>query len=350
MRLFRHFLSQLRRQPNPAWGEKSLKGLLEGYRSTALLYVATKLKIADLLVERPRNSQELSQILKAHNPTLHRVLRGLVALGFCSEMDNGCFQLTPLGKKLQSNIGSPEYDLAILNGEEYATAWNNLIHSVMTGDAAFDLAFGETPWEHRQRNPGLNQHFQAWLEQGALSAGQAILESYDFSSCRTIADIGGGQGTLLIAVLQAHQPAKGVLLDQPHVVSLAYHKIKEAGIQSRCRVIEGDFLIAVPPGADIYILKSILHDWDDEKCLLILKNCRDVLKSGQPLLVVEKIMPARAADQPAIIMSDLHMLAVTGGMERTAGEYQNFFTATGFELKKITRLKTGHSLLEVLAI
>jgi ubiquinone/menaquinone biosynthesis C-methylase UbiE len=350
MRLFRHLLDQLRRRLKPVRGEQSLQKLLEGYRGTALLYLAAKLKIADLLMERPRNCQELSQILKAHAPTFHRILRGLVAIGFCLETDDGCFQLTPLGKKLQSNIGSPAYDLAILNGEEYTTAWNNLLHSVMTGKTAFDLAFGESPWEHRQRNPDLNQHFHAWLEQGALSASQAILETYNFSSCRTIADIGGGQGTLLIAILQVHQSMKGLLLDQAHVISSAHQNIKAAGLQLRCQLIEGNFLNAIPPGADVYILKSILHDWNDEKCLLLLKNCRNVLKSGQPLLVVEKIMPTRAIDHPAIIMSDLHMLAVTGGMERTAEEYKKLFAVTGFELKKITQLKTGHSLLEVLAI
>jgi orsellinic acid C2-O-methyltransferase len=350
MRLFRHLFDRLRRQPKPVWNEQSLQKLLEGYRSTALLYVATKLKIADLLMERPRNSQELSQILGAHAPTLHRILRGLVALGFCSETNNGCFQLTLLGEKLQSNIGSPQYDLAILNGEEYTAAWNNLFNSVMTGKTAFDLAFGESPWEHRHRNPDLNRHFHAWLEQGARSASQAILEAHNFSSCRTIADIGGGQGTLLIAILQAKPSMKGILFDQAHVISLAHHKMKEAGVQSRCRLVEGNFLNAVPPGADVYILKSILHDWDDESCVLILKNCRNVLKTGQPLLVIEKIMPARVADHPAIIMSDLHMLAVTGGMERTALEYQKLFTAAGFEIKKVVQLKTAHSLLEVSAI
>src|ERR1700722_576618 len=128
MRLFRHLIGQLRRRLKPVRSEQGLQKLLEGYRSTALLYLAAKLKIADLLMERPHNCHELSQILKAHAPTLHRVLQGLVAIGFCLEPDGGCFQLTTLGKKLQSNIGSPEYDLAILNGEEYTTAWNNLFH------------------------------------------------------------------------------------------------------------------------------------------------------------------------------------------------------------------------------
>jgi orsellinic acid C2-O-methyltransferase len=350
MRLFRHLFGHRSRHPKPAEDGPGLQSLLGGYRSTALLYVAARLKIPDLLLAGPRSSQELSEILSAHAPALHRVLRGLVVLGLCSETEDGRFQLTLYGRKLQSNTDGPEYSLAILNGEEYATAWNDLLHSVMTGGAAFDHVFGESPWQHRQKNPGLNERFNLWLEEGATSAGRALAKAYDFSPHQTIADLGGGQGTLLAVILSIHHSRQGILFDQPHVVTIAHRKLELAGVGARCRLVPGSFFEAVPPGADVYILKSILHDWDDEKCRLILSNCRAAMKSGQPLLVVERIMPARAMDQPSTIMADLQMLAVTGGRERTADEYKKLFAASGFELKRIVPLPTWHHLLETARI
>jgi hypothetical protein len=346
MRLFHQFIDRLRPKP----GKSSLQNLLEGYRGTALLYVAAKLKIADQLAEKPCTSGELSKKLDAHAPTLHRVLRGLVALDLCRENEDGAFQLTPLGRKLRSNAAGPEYNLAILNGEEYAAAWNHLLHSVLTGETAFDHVFGESAWAQRRKNPELNQRFNAWLEQGAAAAGCALLQAYDFSPHQTVADLGGGQGALLTVILQAHPALQGILFDQSHVLAGAQRGLEAAGIGPRCRMAEGDFFNAVPAGADVYILKSVLHDWDDEKCSRILRNCRTVLKPGQPLLVVEKIMPVRVADQPATVMSDLHMLAVTGGKERPADEYQKLFNGAGFGLKKITPLPTGHNLLETLSL
>jgi SAM-dependent methyltransferase len=218
----------------------------------------------------------------------------------------------------------------------------------MTGETAFDHVFGESPWQHRKKNPDLDAHFNAWLEQGASLAGQEISRAYDFSTCQSITDVGGAQGALLIAVLQAYPQLKGVLFDQPHVISAAQTKLESAGLQSRCQYVAGDFLNHPPPETDVCILKSILHDWDDDKSLAILKNCRDALKPGSALLVVEKIMPDFVAGHPTVVIGDLHMLAVTGGKERTVNEYKKLFSAVGFKLKKTTPLSTGHSVLETI--
>lgn len=346
MRPFHQFSGWLRSRLKRPPKRQNLRDLLEGYRGTALLYVAAKLKIADQLTAGPRSNRELSEALGTHAPSLHRVLRGLVAIGVCSEIPGGAFELTPLGQQLRSDINGSEYNQAILNGEEYAKAWNHLLHSVMTGETAFDHAFGESPWEHRGKNPELNQRFNSWLEKGAAASGRSLLNAYDFSPHQTVADLGGGQGALLAAILQAHHSLQGILFDRAHVISAARPRLESAGLASRCRIVEGDFFNTVPPGADVYILKSILHDWDDEKCSVILRNCRAVLKPGQSLLVLEKIMPARAMDKPSTILGDLHMLAVTGGKERTANEYRELFAVAGFDLKKITPLPTGHSVLE----
>ena len=349
MRPFHRFSSWLRSRRKSAPRERNLQSLLDGYRATALLYVAVKLKIADQLTEA-RSGEELSRALGANPLALQRLLRGLVALGVCSENSPGVFQMTSMGQRLRSDSDGPEYSLAILNGEEYAAAWNDLLHSIKTGDTAFDHVFGESPWQHRQKNPELNQRFNEWLEQGAAATGRALLKVYDFAPHKTVADIGGGQGALLTTILQAHPSLQGILFDQPHVVSGARQPMESAGIASRCQIVPGDFFKAVPPEADAYILKSILHDWDDKACGVILQNCRTVLKPGRPLLVVEKIMPASVIDRPSTVMGDLHMLAVTGGRERTADEYRKLFAAAGLELKAVFPLRTGHSLLQVLPV
>lgn len=348
MRPFQRLRSWLRSRRKSAPGERDLQGLLDGYRATALLYVAAKLKIADHLQEA-RSGDELSRALDANPLALQRFLRGMVALGVCSENSPGVFQITSMGQRLRSDSDGPEYSLAILNGEEYAAAWNQLLHSIKTGETAFDHVFGESPWQHRQKNPELNRRFNEWLEQGAAATGRALLKAYDFSSHQTVADLGGGQGALLSTILQAQPALQGILFDQPHVVSGAREPMESAGVASRCRMVPGDFFKAVPPEADAYILKSILHDWDDSACAVILQNCRAVLKPGRPLLVVEKIMPANVLDRPSTVMGDLHMLAVTGGKERTANEYRKLFAAAGLELEKVSALRTGHSVLQVIA-
>jgi hypothetical protein len=346
MRPFHQLRQWLRSRRKSAPGQGNLQSLLDGYRATALLYVAAKLKIADQLT-KARSTEELSQSLGTNPGALQRLLRGLVALGVCSEISPGVFQITSMGQRLRSDADGPEYSLAILNGEEYAAAWNELLHSIKTGATAFDHVFGESPWQHRQKNPELNQRFNEWLEQGAAAAGRALLKAHDFSAHQIVADLGGGQGALLSTLLQTHPALQGILVDQPHVVAGARQSMESAGVASRCQIMPGDFFKTVPPGADAYILKSILHDWDDKACGLILQNCRAVLKPGRPLLVVEKIMPASVLDRPSTVMGDLHMLAVTGGRERTANEYRKLFADAGLELKTIAALRTGHSLLQV---
>ena len=325
---------------------RSLRPLLEGYRASALLFVAAKLKIPDQLSRGALTSGEIAKNIGADEPSLHRLLRGLTTLGLCEEIPDGSFHLTRLGEKLRSNSPGSEYSEAILNGEEYAAAWTHLFHSVLTGETAFDHVFGESAWEHRQKNPEINERFNLWLERGAAATGEGLAGAYDFSRHKRVADIGGGQGALLESALRAHPSLQGILFDQSHVVAAARKRFESADVASRCRIIEGDFFTTIPVDADVFILKSVLHDWDDTKCSQILRNCRESLKSGGTLLVLEKIMPARASDLPSTIMSDLHMLAVTGGKERTEEEYRALLKTAGFEWKKNIPLRTGHTAME----
>ena len=323
-----------------------LRTLLNGYRNTALLYVAAKLGLADLLANGPRSSAELARSLGAHAPSLHRILRGLVTLGVCSEEHDGRFGLTPLGTLLQAEKPGSPRGLAILCGEEYAGAYGGLLHSAMTGQTAFNHVFGMSQWEHREQHPELDEYFNAGLRQGTARGTGAILAAYDFSSFRTVADVGGGHGALLAAILKAHPSVTGILFDQPHVVAGARPYLEAAGVAARCQVVGGSFFDRMPDGADAHILKSVIHDWDDEQGLAILRNCHRALKEQGTLLVVERLMPARVEDDPAAILADLHMLALTGGRERSEAEYRALLAAAGFTLTRVIPTRSRVSIIE----
>jgi len=327
-------------------GRRVLRNLLDGYRNTALLYAAAKLGIADLLAGGPRTSSDLAGSLGAHAPSLHRVLRGLVTLGVCYEERDGRFGLTPLGTWLRDEMPGSLRGLAILCGEEWVGAWGGLVHSAMTGETAFNHVFGMSQWEHRKQHPELNKYFNAWLSRSTAGATGAILGAYDFSSFRTIADIGGGHGALLAAILKAHPSAAGILFDQPHVLASAPSYPGAAGVAARCQVVAGSFFDRIPEGADVHILKNVLHDWDDEQVLTILTNCHRALKEQGTLLVVERLMPLRAKHDPNAILVDLHMLAVTGGRQRSEAEYRTLFAASGFRLARVIPTWWGFSIIE----
>lgn len=327
-------------------GRRVLRALLNGYRNTALLYVAAKLGLADLLADGPRSSAELARCVGAHAPSLHRILRRLVTLGVCSEKHDGRFGLTALGTWLRVGTPGSLHGLAILCGEERVGAWGGLLHSTMTGETAFNHVFGMSQWEHRQQHPELNEHFNAELRQGTARAIGPILAAYDFSSFRTIADVGGGQGALLAAILKAHPSVTGILFDQPHVVAGARSYLEAAGVAARCQVVAGSFFDRMPDGADAHVLKSVIHDWDDEQSLAILGNCHRALKKQGKLLLVERVMPARAPHDPDAILVDVQMLALTGGRERSKVEYRALFAAAGFTLTRVIPTQSGFSIIE----
>lgn len=347
--LFRRLTRSFKKVAAPS-RTPDLNALLNGYRGTALLYVAAKLKVPDMLAPGPIGPEELAQKLNLHEQSTHRLLRALAALGICVETNIGQFALSEMGHRLRSDTNGPEYSLAILNGEEYMGAWNHLAHSIRTGETAFDHAFGETVWAHREARPELNELFNRWLRRGANATAHALLDAHPFSTAAIVADIGGGDGSLITGILKKHLNVRGILFDQPHVLERSTPILEAAGVQSRCELVPGNFFAQVPKGANVYILKSILHDWDDRRCSAILHQCKASMKPGNKLLVVEKLLPERAVEAPAVIMSDLHMLAVTGGMERTRSEYEALLAAAGFSLQRVQELPTGHSLLESIRV
>ena len=325
---------------------RAMQDLINGHRNTAMLYVAAKLGVADLLANGPQGTEELAQSFGAHGPSLHRLLRGLVAMGVCLEDHDGRFGLTSLGTFLQADRPGSLRGDAVLCGEESAGAWGGLLHSAMTGHTAFNHVFGMSQWERRAQQPEQSEHFIARIDQGTAQAAGEIMATYDFSPFRTILDVGGGRGALLVAILKANPAANGILFDQQHVVAGSQPNLAAAEVEARCQVIEGDFFERVPDGADAHILKSIIHDWDDQRSLAILKNCRQALADDGRLILIDRVMPARVEDDPDVVMEDVHMLAITGGRERTEVEYRALFLEAGFKLTQIVATRSWHRVIE----
>jgi len=324
---------------------RTLRGLLDGYQDTALLYVAAKLGLADLLTKGPRTSEELAAMTGAHPPSLHRILRGLVTVGAFFE-DEERFGLTRLGEALRTEVQGSLRNQALVCGEQYMGAWGGLVYSVMTGETAFPHVFGVDQWEHRQRNVVLSERFNADLNAETARSAAAITEAYDFSAFGVLCDVGGGHGALLCAILAACPAMRGMLLERAHVATGARSYVESKGLDKRCRVVEGDFFEGVPEGAGAYVMKSILHDWPDVRSVAILRNCRRALAADGRVILVERVMPGLANDAPDTVRVDLHMLAVTGGRERSEAEYQGLLEAAGLGLGRIVATRSPFCLIE----
>lgn len=323
-----------------------LRDLVGGYRGSALLYVAARLGIADLLADGPKSGAELARVLGAHAPSLQRVLRALVALGVCSEEGDGRFALTSTGALLRAGARGSARGSAILCGEEYYPAWGGLLHTVMTGEPAFGHLFGMTQWEHRQKHPELNEHFNEGLELGTARITRDILAAYDFSRFQTVADVGGGHGALIAAILKAHPSVSGILFDQPHVLDGARSCLEAAGVAARCRLVAADFLDHLPDRADACVLKSVLNDWDDERSLTVLKSCRAALVGRGTLLVIERVLPEGAHPDTGASLMDVQMMVVTGGRLRTAEEHRALLAAAGFRMTNVIPAGSGRHIIE----
>jgi hypothetical protein len=319
--------------------------LLNGYQDTALLYAAAKLGLADLLANGPKTSEELAATTGAHAPSLYRVLRGLVVVGMCFEEEER-FGLTRSGEMLRTGAEGSLRNHALVCGEQYMMAWSGLVHSAMTGETAFAHVFGADPWEHRQRNMALSERFNADLNAETARSAAAIVEAYDFSAFRVLCDVGGGHGALLCAILAACPATRGILLEQAHVATGARSYVQSQGLDGRCHVAEGNFFDAVPEGADAYVMKSIVHDWPDARSVAILRNCRRALGADRRVILIERVMPELASDAPDTVRVDLHMLAVTGGRERSKAEYQGLLEAAGFGLGRVVATRSPFFVIE----
>ena len=318
--------------------------MVTGFRVSAALSVAAELGISDALAGEGRTVSELAVAVKADEDTLGRLLRALVAVGVYAVQD-GVYSNTSLGERLRSDVPGTLRPLArMMQDPGFWSAWGHLAHSVRTGENAFEALQGVDVWAYRQERPEYNANFNDNMTALSWYVGKSVASAYDFSNLKTVVDVGGGQGVLLDAVLNRHEHLNGVVFDLPHVVA---KEPRSEAVASRWSSVAGSFFEAVPP-ADAYLIKSILHDWPDDRCVYILRTCAAALNPGGVVLVVELVLdrPGHEADAA---FSDLNMLLLPGGRERTEPEYAALFAAAGLHLTQVIDTGTRVSILEATA-
>lgn len=322
-----------------------LRQMLDGYKVTQMLYVAARLGIADQLEGGPRTADELAAATGADADALYRVLRTLASIGVFEEIGPRRFALTPLAEPLRTGHPDSLRSLAIFLGEDTYVPWGDLLQSVMTGAPAFEHVYGAPHFSYLTQHPEASARFDQAMSGNARRGASAVLAEYDFAGGGTVVDVGGGRGVLLAAILGAHPELRGILFDQPQVVAGAQPVLEAAGVAERCETMAGDFFAAVPPGGNFYVLRHILHDWDDERGIAILRTCAQAMSPGRKVLVIEAIV-ASGNEGPQTKFIDLQMLVLYGGRERTAEEYERLFTAAGLRLTRIIRTASDANIIE----
>jgi len=333
--------------PNPS---AALFRLVSGFQVTQAIHVAAVLGIADMLSAGPRDVGELAAASHSHPNSLYRLLRTLSSLGVFREDEGRRFALTAMSEYLRSDKpGSLRGMATLFGGESYWRAWGALLHSVKTGKIAFDHALGEGVWAYRSARPEEGALFDSAMVTFTERVATAALAACDFGRFQHLVDVGGGQGAFIAQILAAHPTVRGTLFDQPHVVANASTIIEQRKIGNRCEIVSGDFFKSVPAGGDGYILKLVLHDWDDESSLAILRSCRRAMRDDSTLIVVEHVIgPLNAS--PEGKMMDLNMLVITGGVERTQAEFSALFEKAGFRLMRTIPTMSPVSIVEGVCI
>ena len=334
-------------QPNQAMPPQlAVLQMASGYWVSRSIYVAAKLGIADLLKDSPKSCDELAAATGTHAPSLYRVLRALASLGVFAETQPNHFTLTPLAACLQSDTPNSVRACVIVQGEEYYRAWGEFMHSVHTGGSSFEHIYGMNIFEYLAQNPESAKIFDEAMTNLSVTEIAGIAASYDFSSIQTLVDVAGGEGLLIASILKSNPTLKGVLFDRPHVIERAKPFLEAEGLLERCQLAAGNFFESVPEGGDAYILKYIIHNWDDERAIAILKQCHKVMPDNGKVLVAEQVIPP--GNQPFMgKLIDLNMLVMTdGGRERTEAEYRALFEKAGFKLTRIVPTQDDVSIIE----
>ena len=313
--------------------------------TTRAVYIIAKLGIPDILKDGPKTADELASATKTHAPSLFRVLRALASVGVLSG-EGDSFSLTPLSETLVTDApGSVRWFIISELGQEHYPAWGNLMHSVKTGEIAFDNFFGMDIWKYFGNNPEDGALFNDSMTGMTAAVNEAIMAVYDFSGFNKIVDVGGGHGGLITSILKKNDNVKGVVFDAPEVIEGTRQKIEAAGLADRCEAVSGDFFKAVPEGGDAYIMKWIIHDWDDEKSNTILRNIRNQISTNGRLILFDAVVP-EGNEGVFSKFFDLNMLVMTGGKERTEKEFRELLAAAGFRLLRVIQTNVPTAIIE----
>ncbi len=322
------------------------------YLSRAL-GLAAKLRLADYLKNGSRHYREIAAEVGAHPQSLNRVMRLLASAGIFNEEENGRFSLAPLGTLLRSDVpGSMRAAVMLFSGERIQRAWGELEYCVNTGRPAFRKLYPDAAdtFATFSQDPESAAAFDEAMAAFTAQTAVAVAAAYDFSGLKKVADIGGGNGALLIGILKANPALKGIVFDQPASAERAKQNIAAAGLASRCEAIGGDFFKEVARGADAYLLKHIIHDWNDDDAAAILKNCHRAMEGKSArLLIVEGIYPARidqSIESRGAAFNDVNMLVSTGGRQRSEAEFRSLYESAGFKLTRIVPTAARVSVIE----
>ena len=324
---------------------EQLNRILTGAALSRAVSTIAELGVADLVqTGQPQSVEHLAKASKTHEPSLYRVLRYLASHGIFRETENRHFDHTPLSAALRTDAPGSYRAGAQLFHHLFA-GWDGLHHSIQTGEPGFNKVFGAPVFDYIQAHPELGPVFDVGMTSLNFYETVAILDAYDFTGINVLADVGGGNGSLLSAVLARYTKMKGILFDLGHVVGRAKERLKAAGLAERCISIEGSFFESIPAGADAYLFRHIIHDWTDEQCIQILRHCRRVIPGDGKLLIADGVVPAGNAPSPSKDL-DMTMLTFPGGQERTEGQFRSLLEACGFALKSITPTTTMINVVE----
>ena len=332
-------------QPGFSASEHVLR-IATGYMASTALYVATRLQVADKLSAGPRSASELAGATGVNEDALYRMLRALASVGVFEEVAPRQFANTDASKTLIPGIAGSAYDMALWIADPFhLRVYAEAMHSVRTGESAVEKAVGIPVFEYFPRNPELSEIFNNAMTSFSAAVIPAALEAFDFSGIGTLVDVAGGHGHVLTSILQRYPGMRGVLFDLDHVIAGAVPRIRQLGLEDRCAATSGDFFKAVPEGGDAYIMKHIIHDWDDERAITILRNIRNAMKPGGRVILLDSVLaPGNGPDFGKLI--DIEMMLLPGGRERTEAEFRSLFERAGFTLTRIVPTQSPLSVIE----
>jgi hypothetical protein len=347
--LLRIFRSSIRRgrwhNLGPPFEPTALFQMATGYWVSQAIYVAARLGIADVLAAGPKSGQELAVVTGADRESLYRLLRALCAMGVFQTLAADRFALAPLGEALRSEVPGSLRAMVLTLGEIHYQAWGQLFHSVKTGTSAFQHAFEAPLFEYLGRNPEARNTFNEAMTDFSALVSYAVLLAYDFSDVRSIVDLGGGCGELLTSILRMYPVMHGTVLDTPAVIAAAEERLASSPSRHRCTLLAGNFLEAVPPGADVYLMSGVIHDWDEDHAIRILRNCQGSMAQHSRVLVIECVVPD-GHDISFSKLLDLNMLVMNGGRERTKTEFRELFAAAGLRMTRVLPTLSPLSIVE----
>lgn len=322
--------------------------LVNGYRAFRLVAAACELRLPDLIAPGPIDAAELATATNTNARSLRRLLRGLSVLGVFVEEADGRFASTPISDAFRSDKPGLR-NMTLMLGDEGYHAWAAILHSIRTGESAYEKTFGKNHFETLAEDPAASARFNAAMVEATMRVARSFVDAYDFSGIHTVVDVGGGSGALLSAVLQAHPEMRGVLFDLSQGLADSIKKLEADGVAGRVTLVEGSFFESVPTRGDLYMLKSIIHDWDDEPALRILRACRRATGPSARLVLLERMLPERidtSRECLDVVMADVQMMVVLGSRERTTAEYRDLLAHASFRMPRVMPVAGGYGAFE----